>query len=124
MSVGSVGNDPASRNLAAQQLQRAQLENNRDRTGATNTPGGEPSAEPAATKNPVEAAVQEAVRAVQQGIESILKQAVPPVPGEGEGGAGGDPELGPQAGRKIRCGRGGRCVADASPRLGLQNNVG
>ena len=123
MSLGSVGNDSASRNLAAQQLQRTQAERATDRAGATQTPGVEPSEEPAATKNPVEAAVQEAVRAVQQGIESILKQAVPPVPGEGEGG-GGDPELGPQAGRKIRCGRGGRCVADATPRLGLQNNVG
>lgn len=122
MSFSPVGNDSASRNLAAQQLQRSQLESNRDRTSATNGPGVEPGEEPAATKNPVEAAVQEAVRAVQQGIESILKQAVPPVPGEGEGG--GDSEIGPQAGRKIRCGRGGRCVADASPRLGLQNNVG
>lgn len=116
MSLGPVSNDP-SRSAATLQAQRALTERPVDKA----TPTAEPQAEPAATKNPVEAAVQEAVRQVQQGLEAIMKRAVPPAPGEQEGG--GDGEMGPQAGRKIRCGRGGRCVADATPRLGLQNPV-
>lgn len=118
MSFSPVSNSTPSRSQAALEAQRLQTE----RTSAKPDTTPEPNAEPTASKNPVEAAVQEAVRQVQQGIEALLKKAVPPAPGDA--GGEGDSEIGPQAGRKIRCGRGGRCVAEATPRLGLQNNVG
>jgi hypothetical protein len=119
MSLGPVTNDP-SRAQALAQAQRTQTEQRVDKTTTAADPAADPGAEPTPQKNPVEAAVQEAVRHVQQGIEALLKRAVPPAPGDLGGSE--DPALGPQAGRKIRCGRGGRCVADAGPRLGLQND--